>query len=111
MKTIMYVGAVALALSGGYASAQTSSETTQQTYAAPAAPAVPVSPPAGVLSTERTVRATDADGNQFKQKQTTYRDGNGVAQDSTTTTSTAAPPPPPVTTTSTTTDTSTTAPQ
>jgi hypothetical protein len=75
-----------------------------------AAPATPVSPPPGVLSTERHVQAVDAYGNRYDKTQTTYRNSDGVAQD-TTTTRTIVTPPPPVTRSSTTTTTTTTAPQ
>jgi hypothetical protein len=78
-----------------------------------AAPPAPVSPPPGVLSTERHVQAVDAYGNRYDKTQTTYRNSNGVAQDTTTTRTTVAPPPPPppVVSSSTTTTTTTTAPQ
>jgi len=76
-----------------------------------AAPPAPVSPPPGVLSSERQVHAVDAYGNRYDKTQTTYRNSNGVAQDTTTTRTTVAPPPPPVTRSTTTTTITTTAPQ
>lgn len=106
MKT-GFVLAVALATIGGNAFAQTSeSTTTTSTMAPPGAmtpPPPPMAPPVGTLSTTRETHAVDAYGNQVDSKATTYRDAQGVAQDSqTTTTQVPAPPPPPVSTTTTT---------
>jgi hypothetical protein len=121
MKALLYAGVAMLALSGGFAVAQTASETTttQSTTMAPPPPAnppapvgTPMPPPPGTLSTTHTVRAADAYGNQYDQRQTTYRNPNGVAEDSQTVTRTLVPPPPPpATTTTTTTNSSTTGPQ
>jgi hypothetical protein len=68
-----------------------------------------IPPPAGTLSSTRETHAVDAYGNQVDSRQSTYRDSNGVAQDSQTTTTNAPPlpPPPPVSTTTTTETTST----
>jgi hypothetical protein len=112
MKTLLKAG-IALSLMSGVAVAQTTySTTTTEAPAVVVAPApapVVVAPPSGVLSTTRTTRATDAYGNQVNSQSTTYRNTNGVAQDSTTTTRTAAPPPPPpAMATTTTTETTTT---
>jgi hypothetical protein len=99
MKRILRASAVVLALAGRVAVAQTS-------------PLPPAPPPAGTLSTTRTTVAVDAYGNRLDQRQTTYRNNQGVAEDTrtTTTTTTPPPPPPPITTTTTTTN-STTGPQ
>jgi hypothetical protein len=119
MITILRAGVAVLALYGGVAAAQTATETTttQSTTApgyapapayAPAPVGAPVAaPPVGTLSSTRTTRAVDAYGNQVNSRQTTYRNANGVAEDSRTVTTTApALPPPPVTTTTTTESTS-----
>ncbi len=105
MKAIFCTGAMMMALAGT-ALAQSASETTvTQSTTAPV-----YAPPPGTLSTTRTTRAVDAYGNQFNQRQTTYRNTQGVASDSRTTT-TIVPAQPPVTTTTTTTNSSTTVPQ
>ena len=77
----------------------------------PSAPVAP--PPEGTLSTTHEVHAVDAYGNRLDKKESTYRNSNGVAQDSQTTTSVvpAPPPPPPVTSSTTTSTTTSTAPQ
>ncbi len=75
-------------------------------------PAAPAPPPPGTLSTTRKVEAVDAYGNRYEKTQSTYRNTNGVAQDTTTTRTTVpAPPPPPAITSTTTSTTTTTAPQ
>jgi hypothetical protein len=110
MKGLLRIGAAVMILGCGQAMAQTSDSTTTQSAMAPAVPPPPPAP--GTLSTSRTVHAVDAYGNRVDQQQTTYRDMNGVAQDSRTVTTTQpVPPPPPVTTTTTTTQSTTTGPQ
>jgi hypothetical protein len=94
MKTLLMTSAFALSVFGGTAMAQTSSQTiTTQTTPHVAPPAVVVAPPAGVLSTTRTTGAVDAYGNRVDQQSTTYRNSQGVAQDTQTTTQYAPPPP------------------
>ena len=80
---------------------------------APPPPPVAVAPPVGTLSSTRTTHAVDAYGNQVDQKSTSYRNENGVAQDTQTTTTSvpAPPPPPPVSTTTTTTESTSTVPR
>jgi hypothetical protein len=100
--------------SAGAASAQPYQDPAAPPPPAPVAPppAAVAPPPEGTLSTTHEVHATDGYGDQYTKKQSTYRNANGVAQDSTTTTSTVpAPPPPPVTSSTTSTTTTTTAPQ
>lgn len=111
MKTILTCAAV-LALSTGAAFAQTASSesTTTTTYPAPPPlPPVVQPPPVGTLSTTHTEHSVDAYGNQIDQKRTTYRNDQGVAEDSQTTRTIV--PPPPVSTTTTTTNTTTNIPQ
>jgi hypothetical protein len=116
MQGVLRAGVAALAIYGGVAAAQTATESTttqSTTYPAvppPAYPAVPppapLAPPApGTVATTNTSRSVDAYGNEVDQQRTTYRDSQGVAQDSRTVTTVApaVPPPPPVTTTTTTT--------
>jgi hypothetical protein len=105
MKYLFRTGIAVLALTSAAAFAQTDAPTP---LAPPVPPAPLTPPPGGTLATVRTDRAVDANGNMIVQKQSTYRDPNGVAQDSTTTQVTRAPAPPPVTTTTTSTYSSTT---
>jgi hypothetical protein len=101
--------ATLLLASAGAASAQP-----YQDPGTPPPPAAPVAPPPdGTLSTTHEVHAVDAYGNRLDKKESTYRNSNGVAQDSQTTTSTvpAPPPPPPVTSSTTTSTTTSTVPQ
>jgi hypothetical protein len=107
--------AAALAAGAAYAQTTTTSTTTQvytpPAYVAQVTPA-PVAPPEGTLSTTRETHSEDAYGDQRYSKTTTYRNSNGVAQDSKTVTTTVpAPPPPPVSTTTTTTESTTTEPR
>jgi hypothetical protein len=111
MKSILRAGVAVLSLYGGVALAQTATETTTtQSTTVPAVPPpagyvpAPAAPPVGTLSSTRETHAVDAYGNQVVQRQSTYRNTNGVAEDSRTTTTTvpAMPAPPPVTTTTTT---------
>lgn len=75
-----------------------------------AAPPAPAAPPVGVLSTTRTTRDVDANGDTLTSSSTTYRDPMGVAVDKQTTTQTFVPAPPPVSTTTSTSTTVTTSP-
>ena len=106
MRILLGAAAVALALSSGVATAQTATDTTSQTTTTMAPPPV-TPPPPGTLATEHESRRVDAYGNQTDSKSTSYRDSNGVAEDTKTTTTMAPPPPPPTTTTTTTESTST----
>jgi hypothetical protein len=92
VKTTLFAAVTALALTGGVAMAQTATDTTTTTQSATAPEPAPVS---GTLSTTRTHDAVDAYGNRVDSKQSTYRNTNGVAEDTRTTTQTMAPPPPP----------------
>jgi hypothetical protein len=78
----------------------------------PVTPPAPLTaPPDGSLAIVSTSRRVDPNGNSVVERQSTYRDPRGVAQDQQTIQTTTAPPPPPVTTTTTTSsDTSTTVP-
>jgi hypothetical protein len=108
MSIRIFAAAALLLASVGVASAQP-----YQDPAAPPPPA-PVAPPApGTLSTTHEVHAVDAYGNRLDKTQSTYRDSNGVAQDSSTSIRTVPvpPPAPPVTTSTSTSTTTTTAPQ
>ncbi len=115
MNSILRASVAMLALYSGAAMAQSATETTTTQTTVPAAPPppgyvpAPVPPPVGTLSSTRETHAVDAYGNQVVQRQSTYRNSNGVAEDSRTTTTTVpvVPPPPPVTTTTTTQTTST----
>lgn len=105
--TVLACGATLL-LSTGMAAAQSYPDASPP----PAPPAAPVPPPPGTLSSTRKVVAVDAYGNRYEKTQSTYRNTNGVAQDTTTTRTTVpAPPPPPAITSTTTSTTTTTAPQ
>ena len=105
--------AFALVAASGTALAQTSESTTTTSTMAPpgmmSAPPAPGAPPVGTLSTTRETHAVDAYGNQVDSKSTSYRNAQGVAQDSQTTTTQVPPPPPPPVSTSTSTTTTTTA--
>ncbi len=65
----------------------------------PAPAPVIVAPPPGTLSVTRTQNITAPDGTQTDRTETTYRNTNGVADDTMTRTTTT--PPPAVATTST----------
>ena len=107
MRTLLITAVTAASLMNGVAVAQTVIEQSPAVVP-PSPPAVVVTPPpGGVLSTTRTSKSVDAYGNRVDSQSTTYRNANGVAQDSETTTRTVAPPPPPVVTSTTTTTTHT----
>jgi hypothetical protein len=91
MTRLLAAGVAALAMMTGVALAQTSSQVTTSVV-----PQV-VAPPAGTLSVTRSQNTTGPDGTRSNTNETTYRKGNGVADDSVTTTT--RPPPPLVTTT------------
>jgi hypothetical protein len=103
MKNLLLASAAVLVLTAGVALAQTTESTTSQSTTT-----APDAPPAGTLSTTRDTHAVDANGNATDSKASSYRNTNGVADDSSTTTTTVpAPLPPPVTTSTTTTSTDT----
>ncbi len=105
------VAATVLALTVGAASAQTtSSQTSTSTTVTPAVPPVSllVPPPIGTLSTTHTSKTINADGSQIDSKSSTYRNTNGVAEDSATTTTTKPAMPNEVITNHTTSSTTTT---
>jgi hypothetical protein len=114
MRSFLCAFVAALALTSGVAIAQTQTETTTtQSTTVPAVPPVALVPPAGTLSTTRETHAVDGYGNQVDSRQTSYRNSNGVAEDSRTTTTNVPlpPPPPPVSTTTTTTESTSTVPR
>ncbi|MGA3403292.1 MAG: hypothetical protein ABSC95_29100, partial [Acetobacteraceae bacterium] len=77
----------------GIAAAQTTSSETTTTTTATGAPVV-VSPQSGTLSTTRIQRTDDGRGTETDSRRTTYRNENGVADDSVTTRTTQTMPPP-----------------
>jgi len=94
MTRLLLAGAVALGMMTGVAFAQsTTSETT--TTITP----VIVAPPVGTLSSTTIRKSVDAAGTRIESTATTYRNTDGVAQDSVTRTTTT-PLPPAVTTSS-----------
>jgi len=97
MKSVIGLSLFTLTFSTGMAHAQSASETTttQQTTMAPP----PIAPAPGTLSTTKESHASDGYGNSTDQKATSYRSGDGVANDSSTTTRNVAPLPPAVSTT------------
>jgi hypothetical protein len=76
---------------GGAHGQTTSSQTTTSTTVTPPAVTLIVPPPVGTLSTERTQQTISPDGTRTDSKSSTYRNTNGVANDSVTTTTTQAP--------------------
>jgi hypothetical protein len=98
MNHLLLAGAMALVLTTGAAVAQTtSSETTTIVTPAPAARPIPVAPlivapPPGTLSVTRTQQINAPDGSQTDKTETTYRNTNGVADDTTTKTITYPAP-------------------
>lgn len=122
MRSIIIVATTIACLSGGIALAQSSTESTTSTQTTtavpppavmpmPAAPTPLAPPPAGTLATESYSKKTDAYGNSEMAKKSTYRDSNGVAQDSQTTKTTVPVPPPVVSTTTSSSSTTTGIPQ
>jgi hypothetical protein len=96
--------AFAVLFSSGLAMAQTStSQTVITTTPSPAGPVIApiVPPPVGTLSTTTTEQKVLPNGTRINSESTTYRNTQGVAQDSLTRTTIAPPPPPPTTTTQT----------
>ena len=111
-KTLLASTAVLVMMAGIAVAQTTTSEST--TTVTPATimpiPAPPVitplaAPPAGTLSTVRTERTVSADGSVSDTQSSTYRNTNGVANDTVSKTTTY--PAPAVTTTDTTTTTET----
>ncbi len=98
MKHLLLTSALALGLAAGGAVAQTTTQTQTTTTVtpAPAAPMVDppllVAPPVGTLSTTTTQKIIGADGTQTDKTETTYRNTDGVADDTVTRTTTVAPP-------------------
>ena len=91
----------AVLFAAGAAVAQTTTSETTTTTVTPRAAAAPmVAPPVGTLSTSRTERTVGPDGTKTDKSETTYRNSNGVANDSVSTT--VVTPPAKETTTSTT---------
>jgi len=89
MNRLLLASAAALLMTAGVAVAQpTSSITTTAVTPAP----VVMAPPVGTLSTTQTRKTTDFDGTQTDTSRTTYRNSNGVADDSVTRTTTYPSP-------------------
>jgi hypothetical protein len=92
MSKLLLTGAIALVMTTGMAVAQTtSSETTTTVRPAPGMPAS-VAPPPGTLSVTRTDKTTTSDGVQTDKTESTYRNTNGVADDTVSRTTTYPPP-------------------
>ena len=87
MTRVFLASAVALALTAGVATAQTTTSQTTTTVA----PAL-VAPPVGTLSVTRTQKTIGSDGSETDSTRTTYRNSNGVADDSVTKTTTFPAP-------------------
>ena len=88
MNMLFAAGAVALALTTGAAVAQTTSQTTTTVTPAPV-----VAPPDGTLSVTRSQKSIGPDGTQTNSDETTYRNSDGVADDTVTRTTTIPAPP------------------
>ena len=100
MSRLLLASAAALVMTMGVAMAQstTTSQTTTTVTPSIVTPSI-VAPPVGTLSTSRTTSTTSSDGTQTDSKETTYRNTNGVADDSMT--RTTIYPPVAITTTNT----------
>jgi hypothetical protein len=83
MNRFFVAGAAVLAMTASAAMAQTTSSQTTTTVT----PAI-VAPPAGTLSSTHTEKTTGVDGTKTESTATTYRNTNGVADDSVTKTTT-----------------------
>jgi len=92
MNRLVIIGSMALLMPTGVALAQTTSSESSTTVTPSLA-----APPAGTLSTTRTQKSIGPDGTQTRTNESTYRNSDGVADDTVRTTTT--PPPAPVTTT------------
>ena len=95
MTRFLLATAAVLGLMTSIASAQTT--TSQSTTTTTAVPPVLIAPPAGTLSSTTTTKAVAPDGTRTDSTRSTYRNSNGVADDSMTRTTTA--PSVPLTTT------------
>ena len=95
MNKLLLAGAAALLMTTGVAMAQTTSSSSQTTTTVAPATGIPVlvAPPVGTLSVSRTTNTTASDGTQTSTDQTTYRNSEGVANESVTRTTTYPPPP------------------
>jgi hypothetical protein len=88
---------LALLLSGGLAFAQTTTESQSTTTVTPivrpvATPSPIIAPPPGTLASTETSRTVSPNGTVTDKDQTTYRNTDGVANDSLTKTTTLAAP-------------------
>jgi hypothetical protein len=95
MKHFLLATVFALAMTTGAAMAQTTTETQTTTTVTPAlvAPApLLVAPPVGTLSSTTTKKTIAPDGTETDKTETTYRNTDGVADDTMTRTTTIAPP-------------------
>ncbi len=90
MKRYLLAATIVLATASGAAFAQSSPQPMMPMARSPALPLI-IAPPIGTLSTTETRRITAPDGTTSDQTQTTYRDPDGVANQSKTTTTTPAP--------------------
>ena len=86
MRRIFSAFIAAMAMTIGAAQAQTT--TSQTTTYTPLS-----APPSGTLSTTRTEKTIGIDGTQTKTNETSYRNTNGVADDTVTRSTTVTPPP------------------
>jgi hypothetical protein len=89
MNRLLIAAGAALLMTAGVAVAQPS--TSQTTTSTTVAPAV-VAPAPGTLSTTSSRKTIDSDGKQTDTTRTTYRNTDGVADDSVTRTTTSALP-------------------
>ena len=84
--------ALGLMLASGVALAQTTTTSQTTTTVTPSDPApLLVAPPPGTLATTRTEKITSSDGSQTEKTETTYRNTEGVADNTMTRTTTIAP--------------------
>jgi hypothetical protein len=83
---------MALVLTTGVALAQTTTSSQTTTTVTPAEVPLIVAPPAGTLSVTHTEKSVSSDGSTVDKTQTTYRNTNGVADDTMTKTTTTAAP-------------------
>jgi len=93
------LAAAVLALTVGAAAAQSSSSSSSTTTTTQPPVSLVVPPPIGTLSTEHTSQTVNPDGSQSSSKSTTYRNTEGVANDSVTRSTTTPAPLPMETTT------------
>jgi hypothetical protein len=106
MSRVLSAGAAAFLTMAGTAMAQTTTIITTSPPPPPPAPVIVAPPPAppvviaepplGTLSTTHSQAILNPDGSQSVSRETTYRNGNGVADDRVTSTTIYPPVNPPV---------------